>query len=589
VGYDSSTGLMRASLVLVGLAWVVPFVQPYHRFPLASFYSEWLAFGLGLAAALVLLRRESWRDADVPAIALAPLGLMLLLGLQVALGRVPYPEQALTAALYLSWAVLLLVLARALKRELPIATIAETLAWFTLAGGLLSALAGMLQHYDVISFMVMRKNAPAVYGNLGQPNHYAAYLSMALASAAYLYGRGRLHGALAAACVAWVAIMLALCGSRSTWLYFVALILVAALAHARRRDAATRRIAVFTLCLVPAFAAAQWVASLPLLQPERGALTSLERLFEIASGVAARVQLGGEAWRMFLESPLLGAGFGQFAWHHFASGPPADSAAAPGVFQHAHNIVLHVMAECGLAGALLVAGAGLYWIAGLRGVELDSEWWWLLALLCIIGIHSLLEFPLWYAYFLGMASILLGLGATQVLKLRRAGMFRAVTALALALGWLHLLAIVGSYRDFERLVFETRREEQGAGEREFGARILELHREPLLKPYVELALTFGVVVSESDLTEKLELNARVLRFAPIGLVAYRQALLLAMNGEREAALRQLDLAARAYPHELSGVVPQLGQLARRHPDKFAPLLELAAARSAELRARGAVR
>ena len=31
-----------ASLVLIGLGWVVPFLQPYHRYPLTAFYSEWL-------------------------------------------------------------------------------------------------------------------------------------------------------------------------------------------------------------------------------------------------------------------------------------------------------------------------------------------------------------------------------------------------------------------------------------------------------------------------------------------------------------------------------------------------------------------
>lgn len=194
---NATPALPRASLVLIGLAWVVPFQQPYHRYPLTAFFSEWLAFALGLGAALLLLRKTFWQNAELPVVALGPLGFMLLLALHVALGRVPYPEQALTAALYLSWAVLLMLLARALRRELEMTTIAETLAWFTLAGGALSALIGVLQHYEAagpLGFIVARKESATVYGNLGQPNHYAAYLTLALASAAYLYGRVRLHG-----------------------------------------------------------------------------------------------------------------------------------------------------------------------------------------------------------------------------------------------------------------------------------------------------------------------------------------------------------------------------------------------------------
>ena len=39
----ASPALARASLVLIGLAWVVPVLQPYHRYPLTAFFSEWLA------------------------------------------------------------------------------------------------------------------------------------------------------------------------------------------------------------------------------------------------------------------------------------------------------------------------------------------------------------------------------------------------------------------------------------------------------------------------------------------------------------------------------------------------------------------
>src|SRR3989337_246267 len=111
---------LRASVLLIGLAWTLPFLQPWHRFPLTGFYSEWLAFALGLAAALPLLRRAPWRDARIPMIALAPLGLAVVLAVQVALDRVPYAEQALTAGLYLLWAALMAVLGHALGRRLTL-------------------------------------------------------------------------------------------------------------------------------------------------------------------------------------------------------------------------------------------------------------------------------------------------------------------------------------------------------------------------------------------------------------------------------------------------------------------------------------
>lgn len=537
---------------------------------------------------MLLLRKTFWQNAGLPVVALGPLGFMLLIALQVALGRVPYPEQALTAALYLSWAVLLMLLARALRRELEMTTIAETLAWFTLAGGVLSALIGLLQHYESagpLDFMVARKGSAAVYGNLGQPNHYASYLTLALASAAYLYGRFRLRAAVAAPLSAWLLLMVALSGSRSAWLYLCMLILLAWSLRRSRGDIESRRLSVFTFWLLGGFVAAQWVATLPALQGVTGTLTSAQRLFESASGIESRLQLGREAWRMFVESPLTGAGYGQFAWHHFLWAPPEAEAAAPGVFHHAHNFVLQLMAETGLAGACLVAGALLFWLWGIGKGARDLEWWWVVGMVAVIALHSLLEYPLWYSYFLGIAALLLGLGATHVLAIGLAGIGRGVAALALALGWLNLVAIIAPYRNFERLVFEKRGDAAVAGERAFGDAVMQIHREPLLRPYVELAITFGIKASGEDLREKLELNARVLRFAPIADVVLRQVLLLQLAGEAAPARRLLELAARAYPGALEEFSVEVAQLARSRPAEFLPLLELVAAESVELRAR----
>ena len=581
--------LPRSSLALIGLIWVLPFLQPHHNFPLTAFYSEWLAFALGLGAALLLVREASWRDPAVPLIALAPLGLVLLLGLQVALGQVPYPEQALTGALYLVWATLLMLLAHVLKRDPGLPAIAESIAWFSLVGGLLAALAGLLQHYRIaapIDFLVAAKNSTVVYGNLGQPNHYAAHLSLATASAVYLYARGRLAGAIAAPCIAWMLVMVALTGSRSPWLYFGALIVLALLLRRRRRDAESRRLVIATVSLLPSFLLAQWTATLPLLRPESGAVvTSLQRLYASASGIAPRLQLASEAWQTFLGAPWLGAGWGQFSWHHFLQSP-AEASLAPGVFNHAHNIVLQLMAETGLAGVVLIAGAALCWLWGLRRAVFDADTWWILALLAVIAIHSMLEYPLWYSYFLGPAAVLLGLGAMQTVRFNRARFARMAAAAAVALGWVYAVAIIFPYREFERLAFEERAVAAPADERPTVDGIMRIDREPLLRPYVELLLTFGLTVSPEDLRTKVELNGRVMRFAPIDVVVYRQALLLGLSGEREAARQQLERAARAFPEELDAVAAELVELVRRHPGEFTPLLELAAAKRAELRARG---
>ena len=582
----------RASLYCCGLMLALPFVQPYHRFPVTSFYSEWLAFALGLLAALLLLRGQAGQIARYPAVALAPLCLILLLAVQAALGRVPYPEQALIATLYLLWAALIVALGHRLGQELGLHEVAGTLAWFVLAGGMLNALAGLIQHYDVatpLGFIVARKASAAVFGNLAQPNHYAAHLALALASVAYLYGRRRVGPVVGIGCVVILLLMSALAGSRSPWLYLAAFALLGLLAGKFRRDEETRRLIILAGLLVPGFLIAQGIAT--LMAPAEGLqVTSGQRLFASASGISARAELWGDAWRMFLAAPILGSGWGQFSWHHFLNQAATGASAAPGLFNHAHNLALQLLAETGLMGFVIIFGAAVVWLAGLRKVTIDADWWWLLALMSVIGIHSMLEYPLWYSIFLGPAALLLGLGTQHVLNVRFQGALRLTVGACILAGSLYLLGAVAPYRDFERVVFSSESSSLArTDERAFMAVISAVHREPLLTPYVELAIAHGVVVSRDSLPEKVDLTRRAMHFAPVAVVVYRHALLLALAGDRAAALRQLQRAIRVYPAELGEVMPQLEALTREHPAEMTPLLELAAAKSVERRAPAAHR
>ena len=579
---------MRASVLLIGLAWTLPFLQPYHRYPLTGFYSEWLAFALGLAAALVLLSRQAWRGAELPVVAIAPVGLAVVLGVQAALELAPHPEQVLTAVLYLLWTTLLMLLGSVLRRKLGMTTVATTLAWFLFAGGVLSAVIGLLQHFHVptpVEFLIGRGIAQQVFGNLGQPNHYAAHITLALASAGYLYACRRLHGALAGGCIALCLLVLAITGSRSTWLFLGALTALAVLLHARRHDSASRRLAIAAGWLLPGFVIALAVATLPFMAPpDDRLLTAVERLFQLASGIGPRLQIWSEAWQMFLGAPLLGAGWGQFAWHHFVLQAATGATAAPGVYNHSHNLVMQLLAETGALGASVIVGAVLLWLADLRRARFGLEAWWLLALLSVIGIHSLLEYPLWYSYFLGMAALLLGLGAERVFALRFAGAARAAVGLAIITGWLNLAAMLPSYLEFERLVFTPEsRSAQLLDEAAFAKVLVGLYREPLLVPYVELAVAYGITVSEERLPEKLALTARAVHFAPESVVSYRYALLLALVGSGEAAREQFERALRVYPKERAAVVAELENLARRYPVELTPLLELATSNFAERR------
>src|SRR2546428_6531504 len=103
----SSAGAM--SLLLAGGLCLLPFLLPYHPQPMPSFFPEWLAAALGVAAALTLLAERgvtavSFVSSPVPARWLIVFAVFL--AVQAASGGHGYPPFPPGAALSVLYAVL---------------------------------------------------------------------------------------------------------------------------------------------------------------------------------------------------------------------------------------------------------------------------------------------------------------------------------------------------------------------------------------------------------------------------------------------------------------------------------------------------
>ncbi|MGH8743900.1 MAG: O-antigen ligase family protein, partial [Burkholderiales bacterium] len=371
-------GFSRISLALIGLMWVLPFLQFHRKYPLPSFYTEWLAFILGIAAFTLLLQKRFWTQLRLPSIALAPLGLGAVLLIQFALGKIAYPEQLLIACLYLLWAVFLALLGSVLRQEIGLAKASNVLAWFLLTGGVLSALIGVIQHYEIHTMLdpvIAAKPSAPVVGNLAQPNSFADYSSLALASLLFLYAGNRLPMFLSVILAALLLFVLALTGSRSPWLYLLLLLILAAWLRSKDKDC--KKLLFFSAMLIPAFALVQWLAYLPMFAPPGHIVTSSDRLFELAGTNSIRLYLWHEAWLMFLQFPFLGVGWGQFAWQNFLYGAIFQNPEINGLYNQAHNIVMQLLAETGLAGALAISAGFGSWLYGQRRAVFDLQQWWI--------------------------------------------------------------------------------------------------------------------------------------------------------------------------------------------------------------------
>ena len=581
------------SAVLAGLMWVLPFLSNRHPFPLANFYQEWGAFILGLSAMFLLASQRYWQQPTTPRIVLLPIGMMLLVLIQFMLGKVVYLDQVLQHTLYMLWAALLIVLGQHLCKELGLPALVTAQAIFLLLGAELNALISVLQHYSLHTFLDAIVSPPVnsvVVGNMAQPNHLANLITLGLISLGLLHTRWRLRLWQTVVLAAPLLFVLTLSGSRSPWLYLLCMVVMAL--FWQHRDKPSLPLLHYSLLMLLGFGLMHWIVQLPWLEVSSSSMTSGERLLvEVIDitkdgtdsgkgGFGIRLYLWREAWLIFTKFPLLGVGYGQFAWQHFQLGSELHNTNITGLYTNAHNLVMQVAAEMGLAGLLILIGTLTLWLWQARSVQRSIYHWWGYALLAVLAINGLLEFPLWYAYFLGAAALTLGMldNTTYRLGLHSAG--RLSVMVMLMLGLLTLLQVLQGYNNLVDTVRVIRMKPSPASDDYYQHVRNDLGKLQgmqgfLLRPFVEIFLEESS--GWNHIADKGTLNDRVMHFVPIKNAVYLRALLLARAEQQAEARVQIERAIWAYPEDFPENLEKLRALADKdiNPARFPALLEFA--------------
>src|SRR5258706_5565061 len=347
--------------MLAGSLCLLPFLLPYHQPPILSFFPEWVAAGVGVAAALALLVGRGVTAVFLPAPARWLIAFAVLLAAQAAIGGHAYSPLPLLAALYVLHAVLMIWLGAQLTAAFGIERVTTVLAAFLLAGALANSLAGVIQFYgrpwlleDVIAEL---RGSGRAYGNIAQANLYANYLALGEGALLFLWIRARVRTAYALPALALLLLGSALSGSRGALLYafwYAALGLLAMRVRdsegALRLRFAAYGVAVLTLA---AHFAVPWLNDLLHLGPS-GERTLDRILASPGENVEPRMQAWLVALRAFAGAPLAGVGIGEFAGAAFELGLDPSLTRLGEVWASPHKLPLHSLAATVLVGAVHV-------------------------------------------------------------------------------------------------------------------------------------------------------------------------------------------------------------------------------------------
>jgi hypothetical protein len=146
------------------------------------------------------------------------------------------------------------------------------------------------------------------------------------------------------------------------------------------------------------------------------------------------------------QAPWLGYG-----WNQTPSAQAAGAIAYPGSvpYTYAHNFAMDMLAWNGLPLGLLLTGAIAYWFVTRLLASRRPDAIHAMACLLPVAVHSLLEYPFAYAYFLISAGLMVG-----VIEAARI----PVTAIALNVRWVWAMwaawALTGIYLTYEYFLIE---------------------------------------------------------------------------------------------------------------------------------------
>ena len=251
--------LASPSLVLAGLAVFLPFIFPYHDYPLLTFYGEWMAFLIGLLVVASVLLRMGDDPPLLPWLSLSLFGLCVVLFFQISIGLVAYPQRSVLGVMYALWAAILVWSGAGLRERFGLERASCVLAGFIAAGGWLVAITGYMQFFQIETiFGRLVEGAPlaGMYGVLAQRNLFANYVACGIASVGFLIALRRIGIVTGFLLAIPMAVAMAYAGSRGAWVY-LAIILLASIWFASRAEAmhkSTRlRVIVFAGVMLSVF------------------------------------------------------------------------------------------------------------------------------------------------------------------------------------------------------------------------------------------------------------------------------------------------------------------------------------------------
>ena len=388
------------------IAFTSSFLVPNHYPPWTSFHSELAAFvGLiSLCCAVLSDGKQILFDRAL----LITVCLTGVVFVQWVFGQIAYSGDALVGNLYLSGFVLAWWLGTNLSFiERRISDVSVILVVSAIASVFIAMLQWLRMEAALGIFAADLGPGMRPFGNLGQPNHLSTLALMGIGATSALFFKNQLKKWQFTLLVAFLSFGLILTQSR-TGLVSAFVLGVFFLFYGCRlwSPGSWKFIAAWWILLVVFVSLWAPLNETLYLQPAREQLTAEDK---------PRVIMWKQMIAALEQSPWIGYG-----WRQTVVAQKIGADVVEGILptDYAHNFFLDVLVWLGIPmGGSLILWICYWLLQAAKKIKNRTEFF-LLATVVPVGIHSLLEFPFTYAYFLFPVGWLLGtLNAHQNINL----------------------------------------------------------------------------------------------------------------------------------------------------------------------------
>jgi len=322
----------------------------------------------------------------------------------------PGPQPAAMPLLF-SWACIAALLAAGDRGPIgiPAGRLVKVLMLAWLGAGLLSSVMGLLQYFgagdSLLPWMNQAKPGEA-FANLRQRNQFASLTSIALAALLWVpahfnvaMGAGAprrfdvKHPWLAQLAAGLLAAGNAASSSRTGLLQLAVLCALCWVWGGWRQPFVRRLLLTALLTYVLATLVLPWLGGLDLVG--HGMVARLRAGDMVC---ASRLTLWSNVLTLIAQKPWLGWGWGELDYAHYMVLYPGERFCD--ILDNAHNLPLHLAVELGIPVALAMCaalGRSVWHARPWRETDPTRQMAW--AVLAVIMLHSMLEYPLWYGPF----------------------------------------------------------------------------------------------------------------------------------------------------------------------------------------------